>query len=222
MASAAVYQIKKRNILVNANVPGRPNLLEQRVELISRRIEVEAAGQLSSQFRITANYAYNRAKITESDSPEEVGRVNENAPAHMGGAWARYTLPQGPLSGLGVGGGFRFVTERNTFEQTLQLPGYTVADASIYYETGRFEISALLKNVTDATYWVGGYNYGRIYPGWPRRYLMKVGYSFQVLLVTRYPGMVPANMKSIGAADVRFQQLAFEQGTFSYSRMAGA
>jgi iron complex outermembrane receptor protein len=32
--------------------------------------------------------------------------------------------------------------------------------------------------VLDETYWTGGYNFGRIYPGAPRKGLLKIGYTF--------------------------------------------
>jgi iron complex outermembrane receptor protein len=106
------------------------------------------------------------------------GTIKENAPKHAGGLWTTYTIGDGPLTGLGLGGGFSFVTERNTFEPSLQLPGYTVFDATAFYTVNNFKITASMKNLTDKTYWTGGYNYGRIYPGMPRQVLLKVGYTF--------------------------------------------
>lgn len=178
LATAAVYQITKRDVLVSANEPGNPDLLEQRGEVRARGIEVDVVGNLTEALQLTANYAFNDAEVTESDDPEEVGRTNENAPRHQGGLWARYTLARGPLGGVGFGAGLRFVTDRNTFEEMLQLPGYAVFDASVSYTVDRFRVTAYGDNLTDAVYWTGGYNYGRIYPGAPRSFRIKVGYSF--------------------------------------------
>lgn len=178
LATTALYQITKRNVLVNANAPGQPDLLEQRGEVRSRGFEVEAVGSVLPELRVTANYALNHAEITKSDDPEEIGRVSENAPRHQGGLWSRYTIARGPLAGLGVGAGMRFVTERNTFDETLQLPGYTVFDASLSYTVGRFRVTGYIDNLLDEQHWVGGYNYGRIYPGAPRTFRVKTGYTF--------------------------------------------
>lgn len=178
LATTAVYQITKRNMLVSANSPGNPELLEQRGEVRSRGFEVDAVGSLTPELQLTANYALNETVITESDNPEEVGRVSENAPRHQGGLWARYTLPGGPLSGVGLGVGARFVTDRNTFNQDLQLPGFAVFDASVSYTVDRFRITTYMDNLLNETYWVGGYDYGRIYPGAPRTFRVKVGYTF--------------------------------------------
>lgn len=178
LATAALYQITKRNVLVSAKEPGRPDLLEQRGEVRSRGAEFDVVGNITPGLRVTANYTLNETVITESDDPEEVGRVNENAPRHQGGLWAKYTLRGGPLGGVGFGAGVRFVTERNTFEETLQLPGYAVFDASVSYTVDRFRITAYADNLADEAYWTGGYNYGRIYPGAPRTFRVKVGYAF--------------------------------------------
>ncbi len=177
-ATTALYQITKENVLVSANAPGNPQLLEQRGEERSRGVEFEVAGELVTGWRLTANYAYNDAVITEAADEAEEGTVKENAPHHMGGVWSTYTIGEGPLRGLGVGAGLNFVTERNTFEEALQLPGYTIVDASVFYTVNNFKITASVDNVLDETYWTGGYNFGRIFPGAPRKGLLKIGYTF--------------------------------------------
>ncbi len=177
-ATVAAYQITKRNVLVSANAPSNPNLLEQRGEERARGVELELAGEPVDGWRLTTNYAYNRAEITEAADPATEGTIKENAPMHAGGLWTTYTTGDGPLTGLGLGGGFSFVTERNTFEASLQLPGYAIFDATAFYTVNSFKITASVKNLTDKTYWTGGYNYGRIYPGTPRQLLLKVGYTF--------------------------------------------
>ena len=178
LATTAIYQITKRNVLVNANAPGNPELLEQRGETRSRGFEIELVGSVSDALRITGNYAFNDAVITESDDPAEIGLVAENAPAHQGGLWSRYTVTSGPLAGVGFGAGVRFVTERETFDRSLTLPDHAILDASIFYAIGQFRITGYADNLLDDTHWVGGYNYGRIFPGTPRNIRVKIGYSF--------------------------------------------
>lgn len=178
VATTAVYQITKQNVLVNANSLANPELLVQRGEERSRGVELEVTGEPVSGLKLTANYAYNRAEITEAADPENEGDIKENAPEHAGGFWSTYTVQSGAFAGLGVGGGLQFVTERNTFEASLQLPGYAILDATAFYTVNHFKIKASIKNLTDEAYWTGGYNYGRIYPGAPRTALLSVGYTF--------------------------------------------
>lgn len=177
----ALYQIEQNNILVNANNPQNPDLLEQRGQEVSKGIEVDLMGNIRSNLSLSANYAYNDTRITESDNEAEVGRLKENAPHHQGGIWGKFTINSGKLDGLGFGIGANFVTERVTFDTYtlgLKLPGYLVADAAIYYSVDRFNISANFYNLFDKTHWTGGYSYTRLFPGAPRNYLLNVAYNF--------------------------------------------
>lgn len=179
LASLALYQITQNNILVSANTPGNPNLLEQRGQERSRGFEIDMSGSLTRYLALNANYAFNVAEITESDDESIIGRIKENAPRHQGGLWVKYTFSEeGALSGIGLSAGTNFVAGRNTFERSLQLPGYTVFDAAVHYTVNRFKIAVNVNNVFDKTYWEGGYNYGRIYPGEPRHFLANISYSF--------------------------------------------
>lgn len=180
-ANVAMYQITKNNVLVNANDPGNPDLLSQRGQERARGAELDVMGKLSSNWSISANYAYNRAIITRDvpGNPNNLeGLIKENAPLHSGGFWTKYMFAQPVLKGLGIGAGLNHVGERNTFERTLQLPKYTLLNAALFYQVQKFRLSAHAFNLTNTTHWVGGYNYGRIYPGTPRNFLLSVGYTF--------------------------------------------
>lgn len=138
-------------------------------------------GNILTNLSVSANYAYNDTRITESDNEEEVGRLKENAPHHQGGIWGKFTINFGKLDGLGFGIGTNFVTERVTFDTYslgLKLPGYLVVDAAVYYNVDRFNISANFYNLFDKTHWTGGYSYTRLFPGAPRNYLLNVAYNF--------------------------------------------
>ncbi|MCW9707077.1 TonB-dependent receptor [Fodinibius salsisoli] len=171
----AAYNINNKNKLVP--VLGTDSL-EQRGAEESKGIELDINGQVNRNLSLTANYAYNEAKITKSDDESLIGTIKENAPRHSGGFFANYAFYNNALNGLNINVGGNFVTERNTFEQTLQLPGYMVWDAGLSYKMNKVKVSFTLDNVFDKTHWVGGYSYVRLYPGTPRNYLMSVAYTF--------------------------------------------
>ncbi|MFP4291716.1 MAG: TonB-dependent siderophore receptor [Cyclobacteriaceae bacterium] len=186
-ANLALYQIEQNNILVNANDPGNPDLLEQRGQERARGVELDITGNPLPNLSLNVNYAFNRALITESDDENEVGRIKENAPEHQGGIWAKYTFSNRALNGLGIALGSNFVTERNTFDTFrevngqmlgLTLPSYVIFDAAVSYRVNRFNIAANFYNLLDETHWVGGYSYVRLFPGAPRNFLLSVGYTF--------------------------------------------
>ena len=177
-ANLAIFHIENYNILVNANDPGNPELLRQRGQEQSKGLELDINGKLLPNLRVTANYSYNEAKITASDIEDEVGLRKENAPLHQGGIFGKYTFENGKFNGISLTLGTNFVSERNTFEQELQLPSYMLLDAGIAYSVDRFNIRFLVNNILNKTHWVGGYSYVRLFPGAPRNYLLSVGYTF--------------------------------------------
>jgi len=178
IATMSMYEIIKKNVLTNAFDPNNPDLLEQRGRQRSRGMEVEASGSITSNWSITANYAWNKNVIVESDNPEEIGLIAENAPRSQGGLWTKYEFNDGVMENFGMAGGFNFVTERNTFDPDLQLPSYTIADLAFTYDLGRANLNLNIDNVFDKKHWIGGYNFGRIFPGQPRTFLAKVTYDF--------------------------------------------
>lgn len=184
-ANVAIYHIEQNNILVST---GDADLLEQRGQERARGIELDITGNILPNLSVIANYAYNRTEITESNNENEVGRLKENAPLHQGGIWGRYEIVKGTFSGLGFGIGSNFISDRITFdtysldsngeELGLKLPGYTVFDAALFYNINKFQIALKVNNIADKRHWVGGYGYGRLFPGAPRNYLLNVAYTF--------------------------------------------
>lgn len=177
-ANLAIYHIENNNILINANDPGNPDLLEQRGQEQSRGFEIDINGAIGVDLSITANYAYNIAEITGSDDETQIGLIKENAPRHSGGLFANYGFSGNFLNGLNLNIGTNFVSERNTFERELQLPGYMIWDAGASYKVNKVKLALTLNNLFDETHWVGGYSYVRLFPGAPRNWLLSVSYTF--------------------------------------------
>ena len=173
--NVAAYSIENKNIIIEDVNTG--NLVQRGAEE-SKGIEVDINGQISRNLSITANYAYNEAKITESDDPTEVGRIKENAPLNSGGLFANYRFLDGALDGLNINLGTNFVSGRNTFERDLRLPEYNVWDLGFSYQVNKVRLALNFNNIFDKTHWVGGYSYVRLFPGEPSNYLLTVGYTF--------------------------------------------
>lgn len=178
--TTALYRIEQNNILISANDPVNPDLLEQRGQEVSKGVEVDINGRLLPNLTISANYAYNDITITKSDDPELVGTGKEFAPHHIGGAWLRYNITKGIAEGAGVALGGNFVTEQTTNQYgDLILPGYTVFNAALYYNIEKVRLSLNINNVTDERYWIGrGRSSVTVNPGAPRNFLFSVGYVF--------------------------------------------
>lgn len=175
----AIYQIIQNNVLVNAGAPDNPDLLRPIGQERARGVELDVYGQVNANLNVTANFAYNKAVITDSDKPEEIGQVFPNAPLTQGGLWAKYVFTNRTLDGLGFGLGSNFAGERfGSGVNRLRLPPYMIVDAAVYYSVDKFRLSVNLNNVFNKEHWIGGFDYNRLFPGTPRNFLVGVGYTF--------------------------------------------
>jgi iron complex outermembrane receptor protein len=162
--TAAAYDLQRTNVVVYAFDEDNPDLYRQRGAERARGIEVEASGKVTPRLMLIANYAYNAAIILRDTDPTLIGRTKEGAPRHMGTLWGRYEIG----SGVAVGAGLTHVGNRNTFDERLVLPAYTVLNAGFYFDRAPLRLALLVNNVTDKLHYTGGYNFGRTFPGSPR------------------------------------------------------
>lgn len=161
MASAAVYDIVKDNVLVgnpdpNAGNDGVPNLL-QIGEVTSRGLEIDLVGDITDNWTFQANYAYNHVRITGGPPGSidlAVGDEFPNAPSHSAGLWMRY---QFPVLNSAIAGGIDFVSERISFSNQRVKP-YTVADISWITEWERWKFQVNVRNLFDREYAASGFN----------------------------------------------------------------
>ncbi|WP_160715475.1 TonB-dependent receptor [Chitinophaga solisilvae] len=177
--TVSAYRIQLKNVLYKSGDAGNPDLMRQVGRVESKGAEVDVKGQVTPHWFITAAYAYNESAIAESPVAKEIGRQSPGAPKHQGSIWTKYSIGSGKLKGLGIGAGSNFVTERNVDGNDVQtLPAYQVVNAALYYRIDKFQLQFNLNNILNKTYWVGGYDYLRLFPGAPRNWMSSVSYMF--------------------------------------------
>ena len=175
----AFYKIKEKNSLYSANDTSNIDLMRAIGEQESKGIEIDLNGRITNQWSISAAYSFNEASITDSPIASEIGRQKPNTPKHQGNIWTRYNFTDGALKDFGLAFGSNFVTRRNlSISDTQTIPGYTVMNAALYYTINKFKIQLNANNIANKTYWVGGYDYIRLFPGAPKNWLLTLGYSF--------------------------------------------
>lgn len=177
--TTSVYRIKQSNVLYNANVTGQPDLLRQVGAVLSKGVEFDVTGRITPDWSIMASYAYNRSYISESPNAAEVGMQNPNAPRNLANMWTRYNISRGALHGLGFGAGSNYVGKRTlSINVNQSIPEYTLVNAAVYYTVGKIQMQLNANNIGGKRYWVGGYDYIRLFPGAPSNYLATVTYTF--------------------------------------------
>lgn len=172
-ANAAVYQIKRRNLLqTNPNGDSSDGVddLAPIGGVTSKGFEIELTADLTPDWVLTANYAYNDTRITATVAGQSltnaVGDRFANAPQHQAGLWTRYQFRS---TGTAVAFGGEYVAKRLSMEGQTVKP-YAIFDASIIQQiTPQLSVLLRIDNIFDKTYAASGFiaRTGH-FPGEPR------------------------------------------------------
>ncbi len=160
-ASAALFNIEKRNVLVQVG-DGLASVYSVAGKVRSRGLELDASGQLTDNWSLIGSYAYTDAVVVEDSKYK--GNDLQNVAKNTASLSAVYDF--GSILGgdqLRVGAGARYVGERaGDAANSFELPSYTVADAFASYDTKidgqkvKFQLN--VKNLFDRTYYTSSVN----------------------------------------------------------------
>lgn len=148
VVTAAVYHLTKTNTLTTD--PNNANLQVPSGEVRSQGVELEAKAALNANINVTASYTYIDAEYTKDTNLK--GNNVEQVPEHMGSLWGDYTFNEGPLSGLTLGTGGRFIgSSYGDPANTFKVGSAAVMDAVVKYDLARFGLagSSLAVNVNN-------------------------------------------------------------------------
>jgi iron complex outermembrane receptor protein len=154
-ATAAVYNIDKKNVLYNEFIGGE-TFARTAGHVRARGFEFDLAGSLTDDLSIIASYGYTDAKVIEDF--DYAGKRPVNVPRHTASLYLTYDL--GEVWGentLKLGGGVRAHSKAaGVYSNAYFLPGYMVADAFASYTVKAerpvtFQLN--LKNIFDKTYY---------------------------------------------------------------------
>lgn len=186
MLSAAVYQIRQKNVLTQD--PDNEDNQIQAGEVRSRGFELEGTWSPSPQWTVLASYTFLDAKVTRSNTPGQEGTRPQDgwgttSPRHMASLWVTYRMLSGVLNGASLGLGARYMGSTldygpsasepgNSYAREAKTPAYTVYDAVLGYEPdAHWRFALKVNNVFDKLYVAnpcGGTQLSACYYG-PRR-----------------------------------------------------
>ncbi|MBB1632652.1 TonB-dependent siderophore receptor [Cupriavidus sp. UME77] len=163
-ATLSVFEIRKRNVLTTD--PLDPSYSVAAGEARSRGVELDASGQLGTHWRVTGNFAYTDAEITQ-DSRLAAGTPLANIPRTSGSVMAVYEDAAPIGQRYGVGGGIRYVGKRSGDSQnSFSLPAYTLADVLGYWQYSKTaRVTLNVDNLFDKTYYASSYSSVWVMPG---------------------------------------------------------
>jgi len=168
--TAALFHITKENVLTSDPVDS--NYQVAAGEARSRGFDISVAGNITPQWRVIGGYAYVDAEVTESSSASmPTGTRLANVPRHSFNLLDTYEFAEGPLAGLGVGMGVKYVGDRKggATSTAFDMDAYTTVDLLAYYPlTERVRLNLNLNNLFDEEYEERAWGNIWAYPGAPR------------------------------------------------------
>jgi iron complex outermembrane receptor protein len=139
LLTAAVYDLRQTNVATQD--PSAPVGFGSIAagEVRSRGIELEGSTHPIAALELKGSYTYLDNKVVKDNSGLE-GTRPYGVPQQTANAYALYTVQQGPVRGLGIGGAVRYLG-RNfngaAGADSLTIPGATLFDLLASYDLGR-------------------------------------------------------------------------------------
>lgn len=138
LVSVSAFDLLQQNVLTADPDPTHVGFSVQTGEVQVRGFEVEAKLNLMTGIDLMLAYALTDSEVTKDNRAAYLGQPLPRTSRHQASGWLDYTLQAGPLAGLGLGGGLRYVgTSYSDNTASLKIPAYTLVDAAVRYDLGR-------------------------------------------------------------------------------------
>ncbi len=177
LTTVALFQIDKSDVA--ASDPSNPFFSVNGGEQRSRGFELDVTGQPVPGWRISANYAYIDARVTDDPDDFNNGHRLPAVPENSGGIFSTYEIQDGALRGLGLGGGF-YLSDRVKIDlaNSGNISGWAQTDAVAYYRRDRFRAQLNIKNLFDNEFYYAGSFGFEVQRAAARTFIGSVKYEF--------------------------------------------
>ncbi|SFD15120.1 iron complex outermembrane recepter protein [Chitinophaga sp. CF118] len=180
-ATISVYDIRVADRVVP--LVDNKNDYRQGGKVSSKGIEFEMSAHLLPGLNLIAGYSHNEIKNLEGSSTDfytEPGRApGGQGPSDLANLWATYKITEGKLKNFGLGLGGNYAGEYKVIDNSVtgvfNLPGYTLINGSVFYNSNKFRITLNVNNINNAEYYIG---YWSINPQKQRNFAASFAYKF--------------------------------------------
>ncbi|ARU88241.1 TonB-dependent siderophore receptor [Pseudomonas sp. M30-35] len=185
--TAALFHIDQENLATKA---ADEDFYRPVGAVRSQGLELEARLQLTDAVRLLSSYTYTDIEYSKSiistvdPTLDNKGNSPTQAAEHMASMWLDYSFLVGSLNGLKVGAGVRYVGDSwADAENTLEVPSYTLVDASVGYDLGQLGLQGVdvrlnANNLTNEKYVASCGSLDYCYFGEERNVTATVSYNF--------------------------------------------
>ncbi len=180
LAHVALFRIDDENRAMTD--PSDSNFSIAAGKVRSQGLETEISGSPLEGWEISAGYAYTFTEYLEADSGTQGNTFAAYTPKHSANVWARYTFPEGDLSGLSLAGGGNWRSSFHSDSNGVRFSedGYVTVSAQVGYRLNEnIAATFTVNNLFDETYFekVSGNSRQNFY-GAPRSYMFNLKGSF--------------------------------------------
>lgn len=165
LATAAIYQLDRTN--TRATDPADSTRIVLTGAQRSKGLELGLERSVGKRWKVSAGYAWQRAKITRATTSSLVaGKEVPLVPRHTFSLWNRFD----PTAKLGLGVGVIARSKSfTTISNTVVLPGYTRVDGALFYKlTKNIQAQVNVENLFNRDYFPTANSDNNILPGAPR------------------------------------------------------
>ncbi|WP_273778618.1 MULTISPECIES: TonB-dependent receptor [unclassified Acinetobacter] len=148
----AVFEMNQTNIQNQS--PNDNTLAILAGEQKTRGAEVALTGQLTDQLSVLAGYSYLDGKIEKSTTGFS-GHHAALTPNHAANLWLKYQLNDQWFAALG---GRAESSRFSAPDNKNLLPGYTVFNAALGYQTAQYDVTLNLNNLLNREFFVSGHS----------------------------------------------------------------
>jgi iron complex outermembrane receptor protein len=146
----ALFSITRQNVM--NLLPGSPFIGEQIGEQRSQGFDTDLTWQPLPGLSFLGSYAHIDAYVVK-DQIYAAGNKLDRVPPDSGRLWANDKFQSGPLRNVSVGAGLYAASRQATALDNLYFtPAFVTFDAKLAYETDRWSVALIGKNLADRHY----------------------------------------------------------------------
>ncbi|MFN2530663.1 MAG: TonB-dependent siderophore receptor [Pyrinomonadaceae bacterium] len=172
--TAALYRQNRTN--TRATDPNNPTRILQTGSQQTNGFEAGINGSVTGKWRIAGGYAYQNAFIASATVSAREGAQVGLVPHQTFSLWNNYNVLKR------VGAGFGLLHRSDMYaavDNTVVLPGYTRADAAIYFFINEhWHLQANMQNLFNSRYYLNADGNNNISPGSPRAVRLSLSAKF--------------------------------------------
>jgi TonB-dependent siderophore receptor len=160
LLSAAVFQIAQKNQGQFFTQIDGLDRYKPVGELTHKGIELQGLGSVSQQWQVNVGYTYLNPKVTTDSDPTIVGKTELFLPKQTASVFSTYAFDAGPIRGLSLGAGVRYVGAVATSYDgsTQDIPAYTIVDTSVGYAVNDWRVQLNVHNLLNERYFINNYD----------------------------------------------------------------